>query len=223
VTPETVQDAATLRADIKQLLLDQTNALVLSRATSTGQTGAGQMYYTAHLQTFTPVQDIKPMDRGLAVSREYRLADCGNTDPQKQCPTITSAQVGDVIQVNVTLVVPHSAYYVMVEDPLPAGTEALDTSLKTTSQAVQGPQLDKGQPGNPAEKISWWWTPTHVDLRDEKAVMFATSLDPGTYQFTYSIRASLPGTFLTLPVTASEMYFPEVWGRGGGSQFVVTE
>ncbi len=29
--------------------------------------------------------------------------------------------------------------------------------------------------------------------------MFATSLDPGTYEFTYSIRASLPGTFLTLP------------------------
>ena len=53
--------------------------------------------------------------------------------------------------------------------------------------------------------------------------MFATSLEPGTYEFTYSIRASLPGTFLTLPVTAYQMYFPEVWGRGAGSVFTVTE
>ncbi|MCP6756481.1 hypothetical protein NL533_33140, partial [Klebsiella pneumoniae] len=81
--------------------------------------------------------------------------------------------------------------------------------------------MDKSQPGNPNEKLAWWWTPTHVDLRDEKVAMFATTLDPGTYEFTYSIRASLPGAFLVLPVTASQMYFPEVWGRGAGSAFVV--
>jgi len=109
-----------------------------------------------------------------------------------------------------------------VEDPLPAGTEALDTSLRTTSQTVQGPQVEKeGQPGESG--YGWWWTPTHVELRDEKTVMFATNLEPGTYEFTYSIRASLPGTFLTLPVTAYQMYFPEVWGRGAGSTFEVTE
>ena len=229
VTPETVEQVSALRADIKQLLLDQTNGVVIGRSAAAGQTGAGQMYYTMHLQTFVPVQDIKPVDRGYTVSREYRLADCGITpdalaaDPKLQCPTITSAKVGDVIQVKVTLVVPHASYYLMVEDPLPAGAEALNTSLKTTSQTVEGPQVDKSQPSNPNEKVSWWWTPTHVDLRDEKAVMFATSLDPGTYQFTYSIRASLPGTFLILPVTACQMYFPEVWGRGAGAEFVVTE
>ena len=37
------------------------------------------------------------------------------------------------------------------------------------------------------------------------------------------IRASLPGEYLTLPPTASQMYFPEVWGRGAGSTFTVTE
>lgn len=220
VTPQTVitGDVASLRADIKQLLIDQTNGVVISRTASAGQTGAGQLYYTAHLKTYVPVADIKPVSRGFTVSREYRLADCGNVDPKQQCPTITSAQVGDVIQVKVTLVVPSSSYYVVVEDPLPAGAEAVDTGLRTTSQTVQGPELEKQTllPG-------WWWTPTHVDLRDEKTVMFATSLEPGTYEFTYSIRASLPGTFLTLPVTASQMYFPEVWGRSAGGQFVVTE
>jgi uncharacterized protein YfaS (alpha-2-macroglobulin family) len=224
VTPATVDQVTTLRADIKQLLLDQTNSLVLGRSASGSQTGDGKMYYTAHMKTYLPVPDIQPANRGFAVSREYRLADCGLTDPKAECPTITSAKVGDVIQVKVTLVVPHSSYYVMVEDPLPAGTEAADTGLRTTSQTVPGPQLEKGAgPGQPDNKVSWLWAPTHVDLRDEKTVMFATNLEPGTYEFTYSIRASLPGTWLTLPVTASQMYFPEVWGRSGGSEFVVTE
>ena len=223
VTPETVQQVTSLRADIQQLLPGQTNGLVLERTAGAGQTGGGQMYYTAHLKTYAPVQDIQPLNRGFAVSREYRLADCGNIDPKAQCPTINSAKVGDVIQVKVALVVPYSSYYVIVEDPLPAGTEALDTSLRTTSQSVEGPQVEKeiGKEGEAG--YGWWWTPTHVELRDEKTVMFATSLEPGTYEFTYSIRASLPGTFLTLPVTAYQMYFPEVWGRGAGSTFEVTE
>ena len=54
-------------------------------------------------------------------------------------------------------------------------------------------------------------------------VYFETALDPGTYEFSYQIRASLPGEYLTLPPTASQMYFPEVWGRGAGSTFTVTE
>ncbi len=230
VTPQTVDQVTSLRADIKQLLIDQTNALVLGRTATGGQTAdsAGAMYYTAYLRTFLPVQEIEPANRGFAVSREYRLADCGNPppapgQPEKECPATTSAKVGDVIQVKVTLVVPHSSYYVMVEDPLPAGMEVVDTSLRTTSQQVEGPQVEKNSEKDPSQKIGWWWTPTHVDLRDDKAVLFATSLDPGSYQFTYSIRASLPGTFMTLPVTASQMYFPDVWGRGAGSQFVVTE
>ena len=229
VTPQNVQQVTSLSADVKQLLLGQTNGLVLQRTAGGGQTGDGQMYYTAHLKTYAPVAEIGPLNRGFAVSREYRLADCGNAGQggatrgnEPECPAITSAKVGDVIQVKVSLVVPYSSYYVIVEDPLPAGTEALDTSLRTTSQAVEGPQMEKeSRPGESG--YGWWWTPTHVELRDEKTVMFATSLEPGTYEFTYSIRASLPGTFLTLPVTASQMYFPEVWGRGAGSTFEVTE
>ena len=54
-------------------------------------------------------------------------------------------------------------------------------------------------------------------------MLFETHLAPGTYEFTYQIRASLPGEFLTLPPTAYQMYFPEVWGRGAGSVFKITE
>lgn len=213
VTPDNAQDVAALRAGIEQLLTSGTNALTIARGA-----GDGALYYTAHLKTYAPVKDVAPLSRGFTVSREYRLADCGNEDPKVKCPTITGAKVGDVVEVTVNVVVPHTSHYVIVEDPIPAGTEIVDVSLKTTDQTAQGPEVQQQ-----TDKLGWWWTPTHVDLRDEKAVMFATTLEPGTYEFTYSIRASLPGTFLTLPVTAYQMYFPEVWGRGAGGEFVVTE
>ena len=173
---------------------------------------------------------MKPLNRGVAVSREYRLVDCGlpkHIDPltnkaTSACPTITGAKVGDVIDVKLTIIAAHTLQYAIVEDPLPAGAEALDTSLKTTSKTVEGPQVTQENEGY-SPWGGWWWTPTHVELRDEKAVLFQTELAPGTYEFTYQIRASLPGQFLTLPPTAYQMYFPEVWGRGAGSVFTITE
>ncbi len=84
VTPATVRDVTTLVAGIEKLLVDRTNALVINRSASGDQTGKGQLYYTAHLKSYQPVEQVEPLDRGVSVSREYRLADCGQTDPESR-------------------------------------------------------------------------------------------------------------------------------------------
>ena len=81
VTPKTVAEVTTLRAGIEELLLDQTNAVVIGRTAAGDQTGKGQLYYTTHLKTYQPVGDVEPLSRGVTIRREYRLADCGQTDP----------------------------------------------------------------------------------------------------------------------------------------------
>jgi uncharacterized protein YfaS (alpha-2-macroglobulin family) len=129
--------------------------------------------------------------------------------------------VGDVLEAVVDIVAPDNLHYLVVEDPLPAGLEAIDTSLRTTSVTAQGPEM--GLTGESADQRPGWWTPTDVELRDEKTGLFATELAPGSYRFTYQVRATLPGEFLTLPPTGYQMYFPEVWGRGAGSTFTVTD
>jgi hypothetical protein len=233
VTPADVADPVTLRADIARLLIGQTNGLVLQRTQAAGQSGAGQLYYTAHLRTYLPVEQVQPLSRGVSISREVRLADCGlppaaastANKPAAQCPVIDKARVGDVLTVKLNIVAPRELHYLIVEDPLPAGAEAIDASLRTTSQTAQGPELDRA-PRNGKQGPwwwDWWWTPTHTELRDEKTALFAAWLGPGSYEFTYQIRASLPGKFLTLPPTAYQMYAPEVWGRGAGGVFTITE
>jgi len=59
-------------------------------------------------------------------------------------------------------------------------------------------------------------------MHDEKAVLFATYLPEGTYEYTYLIRASLPGEYRVIPTNAYEMYFPEVSGRSDGALFKIT-
>jgi uncharacterized protein YfaS (alpha-2-macroglobulin family) len=241
VTPDKVGEAIALTTavgatDTPPLLADQTNGLLIQRSLSPSggksgdQTGKGQLYYTVYLKAYLPVEKVEPLNRGVIVGREYRLAECGSVEsgsvgdrPQQQCPAITQARVGDVINVKLTIVAPHDLQYLVVEDPLPAGTEAIDTSLRTTSVTAQGPELQREEGPQARPWWYWWWVPTHVDLRDEKVALFATDLPAGSYEFTYQIRASLPGRFLTLPPTAYQMYFPEVWGRGAGSVFTVLE
>jgi uncharacterized protein YfaS (alpha-2-macroglobulin family) len=127
--------------------------------------------------------------------------------------------VGDFVQVKLTLIAPTDLHYVVVEDYLPAGVEAVDSSLATTSLIGQPPQLNQAGLDQP-----WgWWYFTHTDLRDEKAVLFATFLPQGVYEYTYTVRAAIPGEYRVIPTHAEQMYFPEVFGHSDGGVFRVKD
>ena len=206
VTPETVDTRTRLRAAVSDLLRDETNILRLSR-----DNASGRMYYTASLRTYVDAPAVSPRNRGIAVTRRFAAADG---------ETISRAAVGDVISVTATIVAPKDLYHLLVEVPLPAGTEPVNASLATESAGAQGPQMEDVTDSS----MPWrYWIPTATDMRDEKVALFATYLPAGTYQYTFQVRAALPGEYRVLPVHAEEMYFPEVWGRSGGEVFVVEE
>ena len=135
---------------------------------------------------------------------------------------MTQVKLGDVIRVDLTIVAPNDLYYVVVDDPLPAGAEAIDRGLATTSMLDQDPTLIR-QPiysadGKASYSPWWWWWNwySRSELRDEKVVLFADYLGKGTYEYSYTMRATLPGDYKVIPTVASEFYFPEVFGRSDG-------
>jgi uncharacterized protein YfaS (alpha-2-macroglobulin family) len=70
------------------------------------------------------------------------------------------------------------------------------------------------------EATSWWdWWERggfdHVERHDDRVTLFATRLGEGTHEFSYLVRATTAGTFVTAPTHAEEMYEPEVFGRNG--------
>ena len=215
VEPANVDQSIVERIPMAELLRD---ALLGNRLMVGRGEGPGILYYTAHLRAFLPVEEVKPLDRGIDVRRRYTLASC--TDGPK-CPEVTEVKVGDVIRVDLTLISPNDRYYLRVEDPLPAGAEAVDTGLATTSLLAQGPQLNRQVEGEPVPWMRWWNWYSRSELRDEKVVLFAPFLSRGTYEYSYTMRATQPGIFHAIPTTASEVYFPEVYGRGAGQVLVV--
>ncbi len=198
-----------LNFDVSQLLKDRLNRLTIARSD-----GPGNLYYTAHLKVSLPVDQVKALDQGVSLTRAY-------FKPDDLKNPVTEAAMGDVLVARITIVAPHDLHYLVVEDPLPAGLEAMDETLLTTQQTGLPPsQLWRTD----TEWQGWgWWYFNHVELRDEKVVLSVDYLPAGTYEYTYRVRASTLGTFSVIPTTASEFYFPEVYGRADGSIFVVKQ
>jgi uncharacterized protein YfaS (alpha-2-macroglobulin family) len=216
-SPETIDEPTTLTVAVEELLAGEINRLVIERQPQDAAAESlGRLYYTTHLEYFKPVEEVKALDRGIVVARQYSLAAAGSED--EPAPAISEANVGDIINVKLTIIAPNDLHYVLVEDPFPAGAEAIDTSLDTTSVVGEQPELtSQGYTG-----WGWWWF-SHTEFREEKAALFATYLPRGTYEYTYQIRASLAGEYRVLPTHAEEMYFPEVFGRGDGGVFTITD
>jgi hypothetical protein len=200
--------------DVVDMLSDQVNRLAIAR-----DDGPGNLYYTAHLNVALPVELVPALDQGIIISRSYYRLDSNETNLADAEPVI-QAQQGDLLLVRLTLVAPNALHYVMIEDPLPAGLEAVDQSLEISPQNLVIPQ-----------EYSWedvfsrgwgWWYFEHTQLRDEKVLLSASYLPAGTYIYTYLARASTVGVYNVIPPTAQEFYFPEVYGRGEGSWFVVS-
>jgi uncharacterized protein YfaS (alpha-2-macroglobulin family) len=222
VIPRDAGKSYKVTVPIADLLRDEANRVWVTRVPpGPDQTGQGRLYYAMYLRTFMPVEEVQALSRGIVVARQYLPVDC---DWEDTCPPVGGVQTGEVVRVKITLVAPNDLHYLVLEDPLPAGCEAVDRSLETTSVVSEGPQLENLEQERRWGGYGWgWWWFRHSELRDEKVALFADYLPRGTYEYTYLIRASVPGQFQTLPTTAYEMYFPEVWGRSDGGTFSVVE
>ena len=187
--------------------------LSIQRQAASGQSGKGRLYYTLRLRTFADASAAQALDQGVGVQREYATVDTATLSPTGQLTS--QAQLGEIVQVRLTLNVPEDMPYFMVEDMLPAGLEPLDTSLKTTSAAADSPDL-----AETGRRPSWWYF-GRTEIRDNRVALFATNLPRGSYSYTYLARATTPGTFQTLPATAMRTYAPEVFGRSAGALFTV--
>ena len=58
-------------------------------------------------------------------------------------------------------------------------------------------------------------------MRDHRAEAFTSLQWDGVYEYSYTVRATTPGTFVVPPAMAEEMYSPEVFGRSGSNRVIV--
>lgn len=216
IDPDHVQDPISLVVSLAELATQEPSATGMQTPTlAMEKQGTGRLYYTLRLRSYQDAASVQALDQGIQLQRDYLAV-----DPATLLPTgtrVSSAQVGDVVQVYLTITVPETMHYLAIEDMLPAGLDVLDSSLKTVSSLVDEPELAEAESTHP-----YWWYFVQTEIHDNRVALFATELPAGTYTYTYLARATIPGTYQVLPTTAFQMYAPEVSGRGAGEQFVVT-
>jgi uncharacterized protein YfaS (alpha-2-macroglobulin family) len=114
---------------------------------------------------------------------------------------------GRVFDIDIRTIVDHPVDRIVIEDSLPAGFEAVDTSFRTTLQAIV-PQSD-----------SWQIDATQI-YRD-RVVAYAQHLDPGVYDVHYLVRSVTPGTFRWPGARAYLQDAPEQFGRSASTTLEV--
>lgn len=173
--------------------------------------GKGTLYYTALLR-YAPAQ--LPRDarnEGVFVQRWLEPYD----QPGKAAAQFAA---GDLLRVRVRVATPQERNFIAVDVPLPAGLEAVDTALQTSSMNVQETEETEGA----AESYGFWSPFVYSEKRDDRVVYFSDHLPPGVHAVSFVARATTPGRFLMKSAHAGEMYAPEVFGRSDAFEVTVT-
>ena len=172
---------------------------------------------------------VRPADAGIRVERWY--------ERYNDARPVTTVAEGELVRVRLRITVPVERRFVVVDDALPAGLEAVDLSLRTSTivgggGAPSGAQArDTDEAGEEGEDNGvgygryegGWWSPWDFrEIRDDRVVWSASWLWKGTWDISYIARATTPGTFVRPPARAEEMYDPGVNGRSDGGSFTVT-
>lgn len=167
--------------------------------------GTGRLYYRVGI-TYAPKRtDLPALDAGFLVRRSYTAID-DPSDVATQPDGSVKIRLGARVRVTLEAITTTRRHAVALVDPLPAGFEAVNDRLAIAERT----ELVHGD--------ARWDFRAH---RDNRVEVFEMELPEGRHRYTYTARATTPGTFVAAPAKAEEMYSPETFGRSTGTRVVI--
>jgi len=173
-----------------------------SGAAAGAASGTGAVYYTATARYYDNRESLmREGSHQLALSRQYfsltPVTKNGRIVYREQ-PFTGTAKPGDLLLVRLVAAGSKDWRYIMLEDPLPAGAEA-----------VRDPDLYQ------LERRPDWWFGSQREYRDNRIVQFQTDFDRGRYEYTYILKIVTPGRFRAMPAQMTAMYVPDAFATTG--------
>ncbi|WP_017653700.1 alpha-2-macroglobulin family protein [Fortiea contorta] len=175
------------------------------------KSGAGKLhYFVAYNYRLSGNQPGR--FNGLRVTREIRQV--GETKVLRKLGLYALEQPltlapGKVFDIGLEIIADHPVEHVVINDPLPAGLEAVDASFQTATSALQA-KADSWQLG-------------FKNIHSDRIIAYADTLEPGVYRLHYLVRSVTPGTFLWPGAQVHLQYAPEEFGRVADSTLILEE
>ncbi len=162
------------------------------------RTGTGRLYYGMRL-VYYPMLPVPARDEGIGIAKSVEGA-------SEQPDGRLAVKAGTIVKVVLTITTNQQRQFVVIDDPLPAGLEAVNLSFATTAT-----NLDEGT----KQQDDWWWDNPfqHKEMRDDKVLFFAEFLPAGVHTLSYLARVTGYGTYAMPGTYGEEMYEPEVFGQ----------
>ncbi len=157
--------------------------------------GAGTLYWAAKAVYFDTSSASGPTgSRKLALLRQYFSLSPVSVKGRivyRETPFNGQSSPGDLLLVRLTAAGATDWRYLMIEDPIPGGTESIrQDSLYELERAKE-----------------WQWG-SQREYRDDRVVIFQEQFERGRYEFSYLLKVVTPGTFRAMPARISAMYVP---------------
>jgi len=180
----------------------------------------GALYWSAAATYYDPAAaEGRRGSRQLAIARRYakltpvtvRNRNAAGGQPRerivyRETPFDGTAAPGDVLAVRLTVAGSPDWRYLAIEDPLPAGVEAVPD---TTAYPLERP-----------DAIRWWWG-SNVEYRDNRTVFFQEQFTGGRAEFVYLVKVISSGAFRAVPAQVAPMYAPGVYAVSEPQAFTI--
>jgi len=211
------------RVDIAKVAGSQGASLVFEKR------GAGTLFYQARLRYARRTLPTDSLDQGFFVQKALRPVTPEGLPQALASIADTSAPRfagGDLVLADLVIVTPSPRNFVVIDDPLPAGFEAVDSHLATSSSTLNvgesaGSSCDDCGDEEARDELAAGHTffedYTQRELRDDRVLFFVDHMAAGMYHYRYLARATTLGKFVLPSTRVEEMYTPETFGRNGAT------
>jgi uncharacterized protein YfaS (alpha-2-macroglobulin family) len=170
------------------------------------KTGNGSPIWSIYTKTYAEAENLQPSQGGIQVERIYSkvIREAGQRVLQRleSGDTVTS---GDEIEVMITVTADRNYEWLMMDDPMPSGFEAIREHWGHYGWG----------------RWAYWYS--RKEFRDEKVSVAMSTLWQGKHQVAYVMRAETPGDFHVLPTQVFNMYHPEIGGNAGEFRIKVVD
>jgi len=186
--------------------------------------GTGRVYFSGVNLYYTQNENAADTGSGFTVRREYYLL-----SPEEKDGRIIytkhafngNLKSGDEVFVKTFVdTKSENLQYFILEDMLPSGFETIKDESK---YEIEGENTYSIHPIGTRQGFNpWHWFYADKEYRDQKVSYFVTNVNK-EMEFSYLIRAQIPGKVTVSPAQAYLMYYPEVNGNSGWMEFRVSD
>ena len=191
------EPAVSLTIPLEQLQTGENEVVLM-------QGGSGRLYFVLNGRMFVPRGEIEAAGE-VTVTRRYLDGETGQP--------LETIEPGQLVQIRLTVDLPDQGSYIIIEDNLPGGLEALNEGLATTSHiadAYNGPTYRWQELGY-----------NYKEIFGDRVSFFVTEMDPRPLTISYYARATQAGSFTAMPTEVYAMYDATVWGRSASNQIII--